>query len=82
MSYIGAEPDGNAVADATSLVYMGIDYDTHGLIHRVPFSVLVTSGTTDPYQVKLHFAKYGGTGTLNVNNSNSHSVITIQEIQT
>jgi len=50
MSYIGAEPDGNAVADATSLVYMGIDYDTHGLIHRVPFSVLVTSGTTDPYQ--------------------------------
>jgi len=77
--YSSADIDGNLVDDTTSLVYTGLD-DVH--IQRIPFSVLVTSGTTDLYQVKLHFAKYNGSGTLNVNNSNSHSVITIQEIQT
>ena len=79
--YSSNDTTGSSPSDATSFVYLAVG-DGNSTIHimRHPFSTLVTAGTEGTYQVKLYLAKYNGTGTINVNNSNMHSQIMLQEI--
>ena len=79
--YSSDDTDGSSPSDNTSFVYLAVG-DGNSTVHimRHPFSTLITAGTTGTYQVKIYLAKYNGTGTINVNNSNMHSQIMLQEI--
>ena len=79
--YSSNDTTGSSPSDNTSFIYLAVG-DGNSTVHvmRHPFSTLVTAGTEGTYQVKLYLAKYNGTGTINVNNSNMHSQIMLQEI--